>query len=83
MFGQLMAVVSTLVVMFLLGVLCLALLCLPVLLFFSMVGPDAIERLTWDNFADSMSRWLLQIANPVWKILWWTWWLFAQLVSRR
>ncbi len=82
-FGQLMAVISTLIMLFLLVVLCLALVCLPVLLFFAISAPDDIERLTWRSFGDALGRRTLQIANPVWKTLWWTWWLVNQLFHRR
>ena len=67
--GQLMAVISTLIMLFLLGVLCLALVCLPVLLFFAISAPGDIERLTWSGFSDELGRRSLQIANPVWKTL--------------
>ena len=81
--GQLMAVISTLVMLFLLGALCLAVVCLPVLLFFGIGAPDKIERLTWNSFAQAFGRRCLLIANPVWKTLWWTWWFVNQVTMRR
>lgn len=82
-FGQLMAVISTLVVLFLMGALCLAVVCLPVLLFFGIGAPEKIERLTWSSVGYGVGRRCLLIANPVWKTLWWTWWFISQLTTRR
>ena len=68
-YGQLVAVISTMVMLFLLGALCLAVVFLPMLLFIGIGAPDKIERLTWSSFGHVLSQGCLLIANPVWKTI--------------
>ncbi len=90
--GQFLAVSATLAMLCLLSALCVALLCLPLLLYFSLANPASHERLTpaaalslstkaLSTAARRTSRWLLRFLNFLWKCVWWTWWAVRTLIS--
>ena len=86
--GHFMAVAATLVILFICGVLALSILVLPLIVLFSLNEDDLDALATASRKARSpravlatclgvAGRALLAVADPLWKGLWWCWWLVA------
>ena len=80
MLGHFLMVSATLVLLFLAGVLALALAALPFILLFCRNEDDFFALAEASRAGlPAMARWiivrpLLAIIDPVWKALWWSWW---------
>ncbi|MFP6744771.1 MAG: hypothetical protein VCB77_06235 [Alphaproteobacteria bacterium] len=86
--GHFMAVAATLVMIYIAGVLVLAVLAAPVIILFSMHDDDsfaltkamhalASPRTLLATCRRSIARALMVVAEPLWKAVWWCWWFVS------
>lgn len=73
--GQFFAVFCTLTLMAMGLALVVGLLCLPLLIYYTVACSGPMEE-------RSLGAWLLRFADPVWKLVWWTGWGLHRLWQR-
>lgn len=92
--GHFMAVAATLVMLFICGVLALSILVLPLILLFSLSEDDLraltsasremrSPRAVLGTCLGLAGRAMLAVADPIWKGVWWCWWLLFGQSGRR
>lgn len=86
--GHFVSVAATLVMIYIAGVLVVAVLAAPIIILFSMQDDDsfaltramhalASPRTLLATCRRSIARALMAVAEPVWKALWWCWWFVS------
>lgn len=92
--GHFLAVAATLAMIVVAAALALALLALPILVYYAVTEPGARDLATLADrvrsplrlrraAAAALGRAALALAEPVWKALWWGWWYLSGRASAR